>query len=147
MFDWEMPYRDELGFCNILICALGGDGANMAGKMLFKIGVEDLNLDGGYDARYGSEKKGTPTDVSVRFCKPGTPVAAVRPYRPAARARGFPCRSDRSAGVDARPKGKRAVHREYHALAGGDAERAAPAQRSDHLRRTPPELRPKSAVA
>jgi len=79
MFDWEMPYRDELGFCNILICALGGDGANMAGKMLFQIGVEHMSLDGGYDARYGSEKKGTPTDVSVRFCKPGTPVRQSGP--------------------------------------------------------------------
>src|SRR5262249_8641774 len=48
-------------------------------KLLFKIGCVDFGLDGGYDARYGSEKKGTPTDVSVRFCVPGTPVRQSGP--------------------------------------------------------------------
>ena len=38
-----------------------------------------MGLDGGYDAKYGSEKTGTPTDVSVRFCKAGTAVRAVGP--------------------------------------------------------------------
>jgi pyruvate ferredoxin oxidoreductase gamma subunit len=51
----------------------------MAAKLLFKIGCEELDLDGGYDARYGSEKKGTPTDVSVRFCKPDQPVRQSGP--------------------------------------------------------------------
>lgn len=69
---YHLPARDELGFCNILMSALGGDGANMGAKLLFKIGAMKFNLDGGYDARYGSEKKGTATDVSVRFCEPGT---------------------------------------------------------------------------
>jgi pyruvate ferredoxin oxidoreductase gamma subunit len=76
---YELPYRDGLGFCNVLISALGGDGANMAAKLLFKIGCEEFGLDGGYDAKYGSEKKGTPTDVSVRFCQPGTPVRQSGP--------------------------------------------------------------------
>jgi len=69
-----LPAQDELGFCNIFMSALGGDGANMAGKILFKFGCRDLGLDGGYDARYGSEKKGTATDVTVRFCQVGTSV-------------------------------------------------------------------------
>jgi pyruvate ferredoxin oxidoreductase gamma subunit len=51
----------------------------MAAKLLFKIGCEELDLDGGYDAKYGSEKKGTPTDVSVIFCKPGRPVRQSGP--------------------------------------------------------------------
>lgn len=76
---YGLPFRDGLGFCNVLISALGGDGANMAAKLLFKIGCEDLGLDGGYDAKYGSEKKGTPTDVSVRFCPLGTPVRQSGP--------------------------------------------------------------------
>lgn len=76
---YRLPFRDELGFCNILLSALGGDGANMAAKMLFKLGCTSLNLDGGYDAKYGSEKKGTATDVSVRFCEPGTPVRQCGP--------------------------------------------------------------------
>ncbi|MFO0974226.1 MAG: 2-oxoacid:acceptor oxidoreductase family protein [Phycisphaerae bacterium] len=74
-----LPFRDDLGFCNILLSALGGDGANMGAKLLFKVGCEAFGLDGGYDARYGSEKKGTPTDVSVRFCEPGTPVRQSGP--------------------------------------------------------------------
>lgn len=76
---YRLPHRDELGFCNILMSALGGDGANMAAKLLFKIGVTHFGLDGGYDARYGSEKKGTATDVSVRFCEVGNPVRQAGP--------------------------------------------------------------------
>lgn len=76
---FRLPACDDLGFCNILLSALGGDGANMAAKLLFKIGCVDFGLDGGYDARYGSEKKGTPTDVSVRFCVPGRPVRQSGP--------------------------------------------------------------------
>ncbi|MDO8629979.1 MAG: hypothetical protein Q7R41_05750, partial [Phycisphaerales bacterium] len=79
MSEYQLPRQDDLGFCNILISALGGDGANMGGKLLFKIGCGEFGLDGGYDARYGSEKKGTPTDVSVRFCRPGTPVRQSGP--------------------------------------------------------------------
>jgi pyruvate ferredoxin oxidoreductase gamma subunit len=77
--DYVLPYQDDLGFCNVLISALGGDGANTGAKLLFKIGCEELGLEGGYDAKYGSEKKGTPTDVSVRFCTPGTPVRQSGP--------------------------------------------------------------------
>ncbi len=77
--DYKLPFGDDLGFCNIMLSAIGGDGANMAAKMLFKLGVLEVGLDGGYDAKYGSEKKGTPTDVSVRFCRAGTVVRAVGP--------------------------------------------------------------------
>jgi pyruvate ferredoxin oxidoreductase gamma subunit len=76
---YKLPYRDARGFCNVLVSALGGDGANMMAKLLFKIGVEKFGLDGGYDATYGSEKKGTPTDVSVRFCNEGTPIRECGP--------------------------------------------------------------------
>jgi pyruvate ferredoxin oxidoreductase gamma subunit len=77
--NYRLPYKDDLGFCNIIFSAIGGDGANMAAKLLFKLGVEMFDLDGGYDAKYGSEKKGTPTDVSVRFCDFGTPVRSAGP--------------------------------------------------------------------
>ncbi len=76
-----LPFRDDLGFTNILMSALGGDGANMAAKLLFKIAVEKLDLDGGYDAKYGSEKTGTPTDVSIRLAPFGTPVRESGPTR------------------------------------------------------------------
>lgn len=75
----KLPFHDRWGFCNILISALGGDGANMAAKMIFKLGCTALGLDGGYDAKYGSEKKGTATDVSVRFCEAGHPVRQAGP--------------------------------------------------------------------
>jgi pyruvate ferredoxin oxidoreductase gamma subunit len=78
---FSLPAKDELGFCNVFMSALGGDGANMAGKLLFKIGCQHFGLDGGYDARYGSEKKGTATDVSVRFCELGTPMRPAGPTR------------------------------------------------------------------
>jgi len=81
MAEYLLPYQDELGFTNILISALGGDGANMAAKLLFKIAVVKMDLDGGYDAKYGSEKTGTPTDVSIRLCKAGTPVRESGPTR------------------------------------------------------------------
>ena len=81
MHTYALPYQDELGFTNILLTALGGEGANMAAKLLFKIAVEALDLDGGYDAKYGSEKTGTPTDVSIRLCLYGTPVRESGPTR------------------------------------------------------------------
>jgi len=77
--EYQLPFRDRLGFCNVLFSALGGDGANMAAKLMFKTGCLEFGLDGGYDARYGSEKKGTATDVSVRFCEPGNPVRQSGP--------------------------------------------------------------------
>ncbi len=74
MSEYQLPYEDKRGFTNCLLSAIGGDGANMAAKLLFKLGAKYLNLDGAYDAKYGSEKKGTPTDVSLRLCYFGTPV-------------------------------------------------------------------------
>src|SRR5512146_2735552 len=79
MSTYQLPYQDRRGFTNCLLSAIGGDGANMAAKLLFKIAAEELNLDGAYDAKYGSEKKGTPTDVSLRLCNFGTPVRESGP--------------------------------------------------------------------
>lgn len=79
MSTYQLPYQDRRGFTNCFLSAIGGDGANMAAKLLFKIAAEELNLDGAYDAKYGSEKKGTPTDVSLRLCNLGTPVRESGP--------------------------------------------------------------------
>ena len=79
MSEYQLPYQDKRGFTNCLLSAIGGDGANMAAKLLFKLGAKYLNLDGAYDAKYGSEKKGTPTDVSLRLCYYGTPVLESGP--------------------------------------------------------------------
>ncbi len=75
----SLPQSDSSGFCHLILSALGGDGANAMGKLLFQIAVEQLGLDGAYDARYGSEKTGTATDVSLRLCPLGTPVRESGP--------------------------------------------------------------------
>ncbi len=79
MSEYQLPYTDKRGFTNCLLSAIGGDGANMAAKLMFKLGAKYLNLDGAYDAKYGSEKKGTPTDVSLRLCYYGTPMLESGP--------------------------------------------------------------------
>ncbi|HPU85192.1 MAG TPA: 2-oxoacid:acceptor oxidoreductase family protein [Candidatus Latescibacteria bacterium] len=76
---YQLPAIDRLGFCNVFLSAIGGDGANMSAKLLFKIAVTELDLDGAYDAKYGSEKKGTATDVSLRLCYKGTAVRTSGP--------------------------------------------------------------------
>jgi len=70
---------DRRGFTNLLFSALGGDGANMSAKLLFQVAVEVLGLDGAYDARYGSEKTGTATDVCLRLCRRGTRIRESGP--------------------------------------------------------------------
>jgi len=70
---------DRRGFTNVLFSALGGDGANMSAKLLFHIAVEELGLDGAYDAKYGSEKTGTATDVSLRLCRNGIAIRESGP--------------------------------------------------------------------
>ena len=42
--DYQLLFSDDLGFCNILLSAIGGDGANMAAKMIFKIGCTALGM-------------------------------------------------------------------------------------------------------
>jgi pyruvate ferredoxin oxidoreductase gamma subunit len=79
MAEFQLPYQDRRGFTNCLLSAIGGDGANMAAKLLFKLAAKYLNLDGAYDAKYGSEKKGTPTDVSLKLCNYGNPVRESGP--------------------------------------------------------------------
>lgn len=78
---YELPYRGERGFCSILMSALGGDGANTAAKLLFEVALGEMKLDGGLDAKYGSEKTGTPTDVSIRLTDAASPVHASGPTR------------------------------------------------------------------
>lgn len=73
--------KDKLGFYNIKFVALGGDGANTAAKIFIDTLVYELDYDGAYDAKYGSEKRGTPTDVSLKICELGTPVRESGPSK------------------------------------------------------------------
>ncbi len=74
-----IPRTDEHGIYHIKLSALGGDGANTAAKLLVETAVLDEDLNGAYDAKYGSEKKGTPTDVSIRLAAPDTPIREAGP--------------------------------------------------------------------
>lgn len=78
---YELPYRSDRGICSILLSGLGGDGANTAAKLLFEVAVSQMGLDGGLDAKYGSEKTGTPTDVSIRLTDTHSPMRASGPTR------------------------------------------------------------------
>ena len=40
MSTYQLPYQDRRGFTNCLLSAIGGDGANMAAKLLFKLAAE-----------------------------------------------------------------------------------------------------------
>ncbi|MBI4177799.1 2-oxoacid:acceptor oxidoreductase family protein [bacterium] len=78
---YELPYRSDRGICSILMSGLGGDGANTAAKLLFDVAVNQIGLDGGLDAKYGSEKTGTPTDVSIRLTDTQSPIRTSGPTR------------------------------------------------------------------
>lgn len=70
----KLPITNNLGFFEIRLESIGGLGANLAGKMLAEAGVMGLGLNGSNFSSYGSEKKGTPVKVFVRFCDPDTEI-------------------------------------------------------------------------
>jgi len=65
-----LPLKNELGTFEIRMESIGGQGANLAGKILAEAGIVEMGLNGVNFASYGSEKKGTPVKSFVRF-QPG----------------------------------------------------------------------------
>ncbi len=49
--------------------SIGGQGANLAGKLLAEAGIMEIGLNGVNFASYGSEKKGTPVKSFIRFAE------------------------------------------------------------------------------
>lgn len=76
----EIPIKNEHGYYDIRMESIGGQGANLAGKIFAEAGVMGMGWNGVSFAAYGSEKKGTPVRTYVRFCdseqqlRDGSPV-------------------------------------------------------------------------
>jgi pyruvate ferredoxin oxidoreductase gamma subunit len=58
---------NEFGNFEIRMESIGGQGANLAGKILSEAAILDMGLNGISFASYGSEKKGTPVRAYVRL--------------------------------------------------------------------------------
>ncbi len=58
---------NEFGTYEIRMESIGGQGANLAGKILAEAGILEMGLNGVNFANYGSEKKGTPVKSFIRF--------------------------------------------------------------------------------
>ncbi|MNO27963.1 Pyruvate synthase subunit PorC [compost metagenome] len=69
-----LPLVNKLGFFEIRLEAIGGMGANLAGKMLAEAGVNGSGLNGVSFSSYGSEKKGSPVKAHIRFCELTTQI-------------------------------------------------------------------------
>ncbi len=51
MSEYQLPRQDDLGFCNILISALGGDGPKRAFTITLAGQIERTEYDPALDAR------------------------------------------------------------------------------------------------
>ncbi|WP_223069459.1 2-oxoacid:acceptor oxidoreductase family protein [Paenibacillus caui] len=75
----KLPFVNDLGFFEIRLEAIGGLGANLAGKMLAEAGVNGAGLNGVSFSSYGSEKKGSPVKAHIRFCDLTTQIRDTSP--------------------------------------------------------------------
>jgi pyruvate ferredoxin oxidoreductase gamma subunit len=71
-----LPIKNENGYFEIRMEAIGGMGANLAGKMLAEAAVIHMDLNGATFSSYGSEKTGTPLKAFVRL-GPGDEEIAI----------------------------------------------------------------------
>ncbi|MFQ5560281.1 MAG: ferredoxin, partial [Nitrospinota bacterium] len=55
----DLPVTNSHGFYEIRMEGVGGQGANLAGKILGEAGILYLGLNGSNFSSYGSEKKGS----------------------------------------------------------------------------------------
>ena len=72
----DLPVKNEYGYFEIRMEAIGGMGANLAGKMLTEAAVIHMGLNGATFSSYGSEKTGTPLKAFVRL-GPGNEEIAI----------------------------------------------------------------------
>jgi len=59
--------KNQFGNYEIRMESIGGQGANLAGKILADAAIMDMGLNGISFASYGSEKKGTPVRAYIRL--------------------------------------------------------------------------------
>jgi len=62
-----LSQKNEYGYYEIRMESVGGQGANLAGKILADAGILHMGLNGVNFASYGSEKKGTPVKSFIKF--------------------------------------------------------------------------------
>ena len=62
--------KNEFGYYEIRMESIGGQGANLASKILADVAIVDMGLNGISFASYGSEKKGTPVKAFIRLADP-----------------------------------------------------------------------------
>ncbi|GAI91901.1 unnamed protein product [marine sediment metagenome] len=74
-----LPKKNEYGYYEIRMESIGGQGANVAGKILAEAGILGLDLNGSNFASYGSEKQGTPVKSYVRYADPNTGMRVNSP--------------------------------------------------------------------
>ncbi|MFH1514607.1 MAG: 2-oxoacid:acceptor oxidoreductase family protein [bacterium] len=72
----DLPVKNENGYFEIRMEAIGGMGANLAGKMLAEAAVIHMGLNGATFSSYGSEKTGTPLKAFIRL-GPGDEEIAI----------------------------------------------------------------------
>jgi pyruvate ferredoxin oxidoreductase gamma subunit len=63
----DLPIKNKYGYFEIRMEAIGGMGANLAGKMLTEAAVIHMGLNGATFSSYGSEKTGTPLKAFIRL--------------------------------------------------------------------------------
>ncbi|HOY64926.1 MAG TPA: 2-oxoacid:acceptor oxidoreductase family protein, partial [bacterium] len=61
--------KNQFGNYEIRMESIGGQGANLAGKILADAAIMDMGLNGISFASYGSEKKGTPVRAYIRLAE------------------------------------------------------------------------------
>ena len=79
MSDLSLPVKNQFGFFEIRMESIGGQGANLAGKILSEAAILVAGYNGASFASYGSEKKGTPVRTYVRICEPDHEVRTNSP--------------------------------------------------------------------
>ena len=79
MSNLPLPVKNQYGFFEIRMESVGGQGANLAGKILSEAAILIAGYNGASFASYGSEKKGTPVKSFVRFCTPDQNVRINSP--------------------------------------------------------------------
>jgi len=71
--------KNAFGYFEIRMESIGGQGANLAGKILADAGIMHLGLNGVSFASYGSEKKGTPVKAFIKFAETDKNISVNSP--------------------------------------------------------------------
>ena len=71
--------KNAYGYYEIRMESIGGQGGNLAGKLVADAGIIQMGLNGVSFASYGSEKKGTPVKAFIKFAEPDCEIRVNSP--------------------------------------------------------------------